>query len=155
MKNFSFSMGTAMGTVLMVCLYANNFVIPVWTQELLGFDATHAGLAVLPRALIMFLVLPATGRLYNLVDPRITSAVGFVIMAASGLMLKNLSLDSGISEVFWPLIVWGWERGRLELAYDTHALCRQPKGPCPGRGNLQPHSAVRRLDGLRAREHAF
>lgn len=107
MKNFSFSMGTAMGTVLMVCLYANNFVIPVWTQELLGFDATHAGLAVLPRALIMFLVLPATGRLYNLVDPRITSAVGFVIMAASGLMLKNLSLDSGISEVFWPLIVWG------------------------------------------------
>ena len=107
MRNFSFSMGTAMGTVLMVCLYANNFVIPLWTQNLLGFDATHAGIAVLPRALTMFLVLPLTGRLYNMFDPRITSAVGFAVMAVSGFMLKNLSLDSGMDQVFLPLVVWG------------------------------------------------
>lgn len=107
MKEFSFSVGTVMATILMICLYANNFVIPLWTQELLGFDATHAGIAVLPRAVTMFLVLPITGRLYNLFDPRKTSALGFAVMAVSGLMLKNLNLDSGMDQLFLALVVWG------------------------------------------------
>ena len=52
-------------------LMATMFLLPLFMQTLLGFTATDAGFALMPRVLVMMIAVPIVGRIYNAVSPRI------------------------------------------------------------------------------------
>ncbi len=53
-----------------------------WSQEVLGFSAIHAGVAMLPLTLPLLFVAPIAGRLYDRVGPRPLLALGGLLIAA-------------------------------------------------------------------------
>src|SRR5262249_28226576 len=57
-KDPVFASGTLIGAVMFAMLMANLFLLPVFMQELLGFDATQSGLSLMPRTLVMMCVVP-------------------------------------------------------------------------------------------------
>ncbi len=82
------------------------FLIPVFAQTYLGFDATQAGLLFVPMALAMFVAAPLGGKLSQVVPLRYLAGAGMAISALgiylfSGLDVKTTSLDLTI-----PLIIF-------------------------------------------------
>ena len=76
-----FLSGTLIGGVMFAMLMAITFLLPVFMQKLLGFAAMQSGMALMPRSLIMIVVMPIVGRLYNKVQPRIVVGFGILCFA--------------------------------------------------------------------------
>jgi DHA2 family multidrug resistance protein len=92
--------------VLGFSLYATVFIVPVFTQRLLGYTAMQTGLLFWPGSLVALFFLPLMGRaLMKGFPPQIMVLSGFLIVAifAARLSLLNLSAQSG--DFFWPIIL--------------------------------------------------
>ncbi len=100
LRNIPLSTGSSIGLVFGVAFYGTTFLLPQFTQRLLGYPAYLAGLVLLPRAITLFLVMPVAGWLYNHMDPRLLIAVGIGITYYSFQQLTYLSMQVG----FWNLV---------------------------------------------------
>src|SRR4029077_11244410 len=76
LRNRSFATGTVIGAVLGAVLFSTLFLLPVYMQDFLHYDAMQTGLALMPRSLVMLVTIPIVGAIYNKVDPRFVIAFG-------------------------------------------------------------------------------
>ncbi len=72
----------AVGFVLM-CFFGfmilgTTYLLPAYTQSLMGYRATEAGEVIAPGGLLLVLMFPLMGRLVGVVDLRILIAIGLV-----------------------------------------------------------------------------
>ena len=92
-------------SVMMTGLFATLFYIPLFLQEGLGYPALTAGLLVLPQALVMAVLMPVAGRLYDLVGPRYLAFFGLLIAAFGTFLLTGINADMTRSELVWWMCV--------------------------------------------------
>jgi MFS transporter, DHA2 family, multidrug resistance protein len=62
-----------------VALYSSTVLIPQFLQEIMGYSARQAGMAVSSGGLVLMLLFPVAGALAPRFDPRRLVSVGFVI----------------------------------------------------------------------------
>jgi len=92
-------------SVMMTGLFATLFYIPLFLQEGLGYPALKAGLLVLPQALVMAVLMPVAGRLYDLVGPRYLAFFGLLVAAAGTFLLMGINPDMTQGElIFWMCV---------------------------------------------------
>ena len=93
-RNFaiSFVLMFALGFVLL----ATTLLIPQFTQTLLGYTATAAGMVMSPGGLVVLLCMPIIGRLVSVMDARVMVAIGFAIGGLA--MLHMTTLYTGVDE---------------------------------------------------------
>jgi DHA2 family multidrug resistance protein len=92
--------------VLGFALFATVFIVPVFTQRLLGYTALKTGMLFLPGAGVAILFLPMMGRLLMKgFPPQYMVLAGFLIVATFCLMLSSLNLEAGSDDFFWPIIL--------------------------------------------------
>lgn len=89
-------------SVQTVGLFATLFFIPVFLQLALGLPAMEAGLLVLPQALVMAVVGPISGRLYDRIGPRWLAFSGLTIAAFGTWLMTGLNPDVTRGEI----ILW-------------------------------------------------
>ena len=104
-KNRNLALGCVLIFILGIGLYALTTILPVFYQNLLGYDAFKAGLAVSPRGLGSFVAALGVGVLTSKFDPRKIVSLGFAVLAASTLWLGFVTLDISPWSLFWP-ITW-------------------------------------------------
>lgn len=66
-RNFTISMG--MIAILMLAMFGTIILLPIYLVQVLGFDTLGTGLLLMPGALLMGLLGPWVGRLYDKVGP--------------------------------------------------------------------------------------
>jgi len=86
-------------SVLMVGLFATLFYIPLFLQQAQGLGAFDAGVLLLPQALVMAVLMPIAGRLYDKIGPRWPAVIGLTVVAIGTYALHNLALDMGKGEI--------------------------------------------------------
>jgi DHA2 family multidrug resistance protein len=92
--------------VLGFSLYSTVFIVPVFTQRLLGYTAMQTGMLFLPGALVALFFLPIMGRLLMKgFPPQAMVVMGFGIVAVFALQLSHLNLNAQSSDFFWPIIL--------------------------------------------------
>ena len=96
------------------------FLLPVFAQTYLGYDATHTGLLFVPMALTMFISAPLGGRLANFVPLRYLVASGMAISAFGIYLFSNLDVKTTILDLSLPLVIFAAGLG-LGLAPMTAA----------------------------------
>jgi DHA2 family multidrug resistance protein len=92
-RNFA----VAFGLMLMLgfMLLGSTYLIPAYTQSLMGYRAVDAGMVLTPGGFVMIALLPLVGRAMNKVDLRLLVAVGLTVGGLSLLWMTNFYL--GIS----------------------------------------------------------
>jgi DHA2 family multidrug resistance protein len=94
--------------VLGVGLFSSVFVVPVFAQRLLGYNAMQTGLMLLPGAITSAFLLPTVGRIMQKgAPPQPLIVIGFTLTALYCWMLSKSSLATGPHDFFWPLIMRG------------------------------------------------
>jgi MFS transporter, DHA2 family, multidrug resistance protein len=124
LKNGNLRVGTILSFILGFGLYGSTFIIPLYTQSILGWTATQAGLLFVPSALTTAFMMPIIGQLLQ-------KGVRQQYLVALGMLLffffcfwgyKLLTPDTGRDNFFWMLILRGVAMGMLFIPITTLSL---------------------------------
>jgi len=124
LKNTNLWTGTIMTFVLGFGLYGSTFIIPIYTQSILGWNAFEAGLLLIPSSITTGLMMPVIGKLLERGIPaKYLVATGFILFFLYSLWMHNLiTPDTSSEAMFWPLVVRGMGLGLLFVPITTLAL---------------------------------
>ena len=100
--------GSIYSVLLGMGIYGTIFAVPIFTQTVLNFTATKTGLLLVPGALASMIGMIAVGKLAKKGDPRVLIAAGSLITAWAMFSLSDLNPDTGVNQLFWPLIGRGF-----------------------------------------------
>jgi DHA2 family multidrug resistance protein len=114
--------GTVLGIVMGVGLYASVFTLPVFLQGVLHMTAQQTGIIMLPGALATAVSMAIAGRLTEKMDARVLVAAGAIIFAVAMLMLSRITAQSGAGDFYYPLILRGVGLGLMFVPLTTITL---------------------------------
>jgi DHA2 family multidrug resistance protein len=126
-KDRTYSAGVFLMTVLGFVLYGSLLLLPIFLQTLLGYPALQAGIAMAPRGLGSFLMMPVVGTVLGRIDPRKVLAVGLVGAAWTLYDLSTLNLNAGYWDIFWPQFIQGAALAMLFVPLTTATMDRIPR----------------------------
>jgi DHA2 family multidrug resistance protein len=132
LKVRTYSAGVFLMTVLGFVLYGSILLVPIFLQTLLGYPALDAGIAMAPRGLGSFLMMPLVGTVLGRFDPRKVLAVGLVGASGTLYALSRLNLYAGYWDIFWPQFILGASLAMLFVPLTTATMDPIPK---EGMGN--------------------
>jgi DHA2 family multidrug resistance protein len=107
LKIRTYATGTVLMTVVGFVLYGSLVLLPLFLQQLLGYPALQAGIAMAPRGMGSFLAMPIVGMITGKVDPRKLLALGIATGGGTLIWLAHLNLQAGYWDIFWPQFVQG------------------------------------------------
>jgi DHA2 family multidrug resistance protein len=116
--------GTIMCFILGFGLYGSTFIIPIYTQQILGWTALDAGLLLIPSSLMTAFMMPIIGKMIQKGIPQTYMvALGFLIFFGFTFwMYSIMTPDTGEEHMFWPLIIRGLGLGLLFVPITTLSL---------------------------------
>ena len=97
LKDRNFAVATVAMFFLGFVLYASTVLIPQLLQELLGYSAQLAGMALSPGGAVIMCMMPVVGILVSKVDTRILITFGCIVSASALFVMAgwDLGLDYG------------------------------------------------------------
>ncbi|MBB1138113.1 DHA2 family efflux MFS transporter permease subunit [Myroides sp. WP-1] len=124
LKDSNLAIGTVLSFILGFGLYGSTFIIPIYTQSILGWTATDAGMLLVPSSLMTALMMPFIARMLQRgVPPKYLVAAGFLVFFVYSFWAHNiLTPDTGSEHFFWPLVVRGVGLGLLFVPITTLSL---------------------------------
>jgi MFS transporter, DHA2 family, multidrug resistance protein len=124
LKNTNLRVGTIMSFIMGFGLYGSTFIVPIYTQSVLGWSATDAGLLLIPSSITTGIMMPFIGKMIQRGVPQAYMvAVGFLIFFFFTFWMHNIiTPDTSSEEMFWPLILRGVGLGLLFVPITTLSL---------------------------------
>jgi MFS transporter, DHA2 family, multidrug resistance protein len=137
--------GTLLGVVMGVGLFASVFTLPVFLQGNLRMTAQQTGIVLLPGALATAVSMAVVGRLTNKFDPRILITIGALLFAGAMFKLARITGESGGGDFFWALIMRGVGLGMMFVPLTTVTLAELTHAELPQGSGL--YNFFRQLGG--------
>ncbi|WP_051507531.1 DHA2 family efflux MFS transporter permease subunit [Saccharibacillus sacchari] len=86
-----FSLTIVISIAVTMIMYADMMLLPLYLQNARGYTAIESGLLLLPGALLMGLLMPVTGRLFDKYGAKWLTIIGMAIVIATTLGFINLT----------------------------------------------------------------
>ncbi|KMY45954.1 MFS transporter [Bacillus sp. FJAT-27916] len=116
-----FALASVIAIVNAVAMFSGMILTPAYVQNVRGISPLDSGLMMLPGAIVMGIMSPITGKLFDKFGPRVLALTGLVITGISTYLLSELQIDSsypyiiliytlrmfGMSMVMMPIITNG------------------------------------------------
>src|SRR5690606_10589027 len=99
-SNFAISMG--MIAVLFMAMFGTIILLPIYLAQIQGFETVQTGLLLMPGALLMGLLGPFVGRLFDKVGPRPLIIPAMFVVTGVMWAMTLLGTDTP-----WPFILAG------------------------------------------------
>jgi MFS transporter, DHA2 family, multidrug resistance protein len=124
LKNGNLRIGTILSFIMGFGLYGSTFIIPLYTQSILGWTATQAGLLFVPAALTTAVMMPLIGKLLQ-------TGIKQQYLVSLGMLLffffcmwgyKILTPDTSKEAFFWMLVLRGVAMGMLFIPITALSL---------------------------------
>lgn len=92
-----FTLNTVLGMIVFIAMVGGMLILPLYMQNMADFSAMDSGLALLPGAVIMGLMSPVTGRLFDRFGGKWLAVLGFVLLTVTSLLFARLSTDTSFA----------------------------------------------------------
>ena len=126
-KERTYAAGVFLMTVLGFVLYGSLVLLPIMLQTLLGYPPLQAGIAMAPRGIGSFFMMPLTGLMTGRFDARKLLTAGFIIAGLTLIWLSELSLQAGYWDIFWPQLLQGVGMSLTFVPLTTVSMDRIPR----------------------------
>ncbi|HEX4750416.1 MAG TPA: DHA2 family efflux MFS transporter permease subunit [Bryobacteraceae bacterium] len=125
-KNRNFALGCLLIGLFGASIYGMITLLPLFYQELMGYTAQVAGIAVAPRGIGAICAMPIIGILTARMDNRYLIAAGFIIFAICSLWFGEVNLGIGQWSFIWAIILSGFGSGMVFVPLSTTAMGTLP-----------------------------
>ncbi len=98
-KHPMFALSATISIVLNMAMFSGMILIPMYTQTVRGISPFDSGLLMLPGALLMALMSPVTGKLFDKFGARILASIGLLITVVTTYLLSKLSMETTYTEI--------------------------------------------------------
>ncbi|HEY9179622.1 MAG TPA: DHA2 family efflux MFS transporter permease subunit, partial [Candidatus Baltobacteraceae bacterium] len=122
-----FSIATTLRFVLGMGYYFSIFLLPLFTQNILGWDATQSGFILMPAGLAMAVLMPVSGILVDVIGARVLIFSGMVLAAYGTLLFAGIDTDWSIAHITWVNVLRTAALGLLFTPLTTAALVNVPR----------------------------
>ncbi len=116
-----FSLSSAISIIVNMAMFSAMILMPIYLQNIRGISPLDSGLLMLPGAIIMGIMSPVTGTLFDKFGGRVLAVVGLTITVVTTYFFSQLTLDTtyvtliimysirmlGISMVMMPVMTNG------------------------------------------------
>lgn len=96
-KYKTFTIATVIGAIVFISLIGSETILPIYMQNMLGYSALEAGMMIMPGALIMGVMSPVTGRIFDKVGAKWLAITGLSIMTITTFLYTDLSTETSLT----------------------------------------------------------
>jgi len=94
-KSGIFSLTTVINIMLTVAMFAPMLLIPIYLQQILDISPMNSGLMLMPGAIVMGIMSPITGKIFDKVGARPLAIVGLSITVVTTYLFTQLTDSTG------------------------------------------------------------
>lgn len=99
----TFAVSIAMIAISMVALFGTLIILPIYMQSVLGLSTLSTGLLLLPGGIIMGVLSPIVGRIYDRIGPTVLLVIGAVLVSGA-LWSMAMVLREGTPAFVIPIV---------------------------------------------------
>lgn len=121
-RHRNFALGCVLIGFFGAAIYGLVTLLPLLYQELLGYNALAAGVAVSPRGVGAIVAMPIIGVLTAKIDNRWLIAFGFLLFGLSSLWFGQVNLAISQWSFIWAIIISGFGTGCIFVPLSTAAM---------------------------------
>ncbi|MGG3466936.1 DHA2 family efflux MFS transporter permease subunit [Neobacillus pocheonensis] len=122
-----FALSSAIAMVVNMALFSGMLLLPIYVQNLRGISPMDAGLLLLPGALLMAIMSPITGKLFDKVGGRILAISGLTIMVVTTFFFSKLTLHTTYNHLIILYSVRMLGMSMVMMPVSTNGLNQLPK----------------------------
>ena len=135
LSNRMFTLGTVLGMLVFMAMIGGMLMIPLYMQNMSDFTAMESGLVLLPGAVVMGLMSPVTGRIFDRFGASALAIVGFTLLTVTSVLLGMLTTDTSFAYIAIVNTVRMLGTAMVIMPVTTAALNQLPQ-------RLVPHGAA-------------
>ncbi|MFL0361909.1 DHA2 family efflux MFS transporter permease subunit [Pseudobacillus sp. 179-B 2D1 NHS] len=126
-----FALSSAISVVLAMAMFSAMLLMPIYVQSLRGISPLHSGLLMLPGALVMGVMSPITGKLFDKFGARILSVIGLIVTIYTTHLFSDLTLETsyGYLMMLYTLRMFGMSMVMMPVM--TNGLNQLPQSMNP------------------------
>jgi EmrB/QacA subfamily drug resistance transporter len=126
-RDRTFSWAMALSFVVVTAMFGTMLLLPLYLQEVHGYDAIETGLLLLPQAAMAAVSMPLGGFLTDRIGPKWVVATGMILLTLGSVVLAQIHYDSSNWLVIGALMLRGFAMGFAMMPTMSAALARVPR----------------------------
>lgn len=130
-----FALSSAISIVLAVALFSGMLLLPIYIQSIRGISTLESGLLMLPGALLMGVMSPITGKLFDKFGGRILALIGLTITVITTYAFSSLTLETTYTTLITIYTIRMFGMSMVMMPVMTNGLNALPQ-------SLNPHATA-------------
>ncbi|KGA96400.1 MFS transporter [Alkalihalobacillus alcalophilus ATCC 27647 = CGMCC 1.3604] len=130
-----FSLSSAISITMNLALFSGMLLMPIYLQIIRGFTPLEAGVLMLPGAIVMGIMSPITGRLFDKFGAKVLTITGLSITLVSNYIFSNLTLEIPYSTLVMIFTLRMFGMSMVMMPVMTNGLNQLPS-------RLNPHGTA-------------
>ncbi|EKN65514.1 EmrB/QacA family drug resistance transporter [Neobacillus bataviensis LMG 21833] len=94
-----FALSSAISVVISMAMFSAMLLLPIYVQTIRGISPMKSGLMMLPGAILMGIMSPITGKLFDKFGGRILAVIGLTITVLTSYFFSKLTLDTSYTHL--------------------------------------------------------
>ncbi|WP_409291871.1 DHA2 family efflux MFS transporter permease subunit [Peribacillus sp. SCS-37] len=121
-----YALSSVISMVITMAMFSGMLLLPIYVQTLRGISPLDAGLMLLPGAILMALMSPVTGRLFDKFGGRILAITGLSITVITTYYFSKLTLETTYTQliILYSLRMFGMSMVMMPVS--TNGLNQLP-----------------------------
>ncbi|MED1739383.1 MDR family MFS transporter [Bacillus swezeyi] len=126
-----FTLATVIGMVVFMAMIGAATIVPIYMQDMRHFTAMESGMMLFPGAVVMGLMSPITGRIFDKIGARILSITGLTAIFVTTLLLTHLSTTTPFAYLSTVYAIRMIGMGMVLMPVTTAGLNQLPRHLIP------------------------
>ncbi|UXS21887.1 MDR family MFS transporter [Staphylococcus delphini] len=131
----SFTVPIALVVLMFLIFIGTMTMLPIYMQSMRGMSPLQSGLTLLPGGLVMGLLAPINGRLYDKIGGRVLAVAGMTFIFIGAVMISFLNETSPLWYIILSFVILTFGNSGIMVPMTTEAMNALPK-------SLIPHGAA-------------
>lgn len=121
-----FALSSAITMVVTMAMFSGMLLLPIYVQTVRGISPLDAGLLLLPGAIVMAIMSPITGRLFDKFGGRVLAIIGLLITVITSYYFSRLSLETTYTQLIILYTVRMLGMSMVNMPVSTNGLNQLP-----------------------------
>lgn len=126
-KYSMFSLTTVINIIITMAMFSAMVLLPIFLQNIRGFSPLDSGLLLLPGAILMGIMSPVTGIIFDKIGGRWLAVIGLTITTITTYEFSHLTVDSTYSHLMLIYTLRMFGMSMLMMPIQTAGLNQLPR----------------------------